>query len=74
MNNFLQSLTYEQNHYLNTNVKIQNVILGVVSTEPAAKILKPLRDISSPEKEKVTFECEVSRANADVKWFKVLVI
>ncbi len=42
-------------------------------TEPAAKILKPLQDISSPEKEKVTFECEVSRANADAKWFKVLV-
>lgn len=40
-------------------------------TEPAAKILKHLQDISSPEKEKVTFECEVSRANADVKWFKV---
>ncbi|KAK7118675.1 hypothetical protein R3I94_022238 [Phoxinus phoxinus] len=39
-------------------------------TEPAAKILRPLRDIVSPEKEKVTFECEVSRANADVKWFK----
>lgn len=53
---------------------IATVIIGVVSTEPAAKILKPLRDISSPEKEKVIFECEVSRANADVKWFKVLVI
>ncbi|XP_073797124.1 obscurin isoform X10 [Danio rerio] len=42
----------------------------LIVTEPAAKILKPLRDISSPEKEKVTFECEVSRANAEVKWFK----
>ncbi|XP_067234431.1 obscurin isoform X12 [Chanodichthys erythropterus] len=42
----------------------------LIVTEPAVKILKPLRDISSPEKEKVTFECEVSRANADVKWFK----
>ncbi|KAI4893348.1 hypothetical protein NFI96_024137 [Prochilodus magdalenae] len=39
-------------------------------TEPAAKILKPLKDITVPEKEKVTFESEVSRANADVKWFK----
>jgi len=53
---------------------ISTVIIGVVSTEPAAKILKPLRDIVSPEKEKATFECEVSRANADVKWFKVIVI
>ncbi|KAI7792382.1 putative obscurin-like [Triplophysa rosa] len=42
----------------------------LIITEPPAKILKPLRDISCPEKEKVTFECEVSRANADVKWFK----
>ncbi|XP_016380464.1 obscurin-like [Sinocyclocheilus rhinocerous] len=42
----------------------------LIVTEPAAKILKPLGDISSPEKEKITFECEVSRANADVKWFK----
>ncbi|XP_026114230.1 obscurin isoform X17 [Carassius auratus] len=42
----------------------------LIVTEPAAKILKPLRDISSPEKEKIIFECEVSRANADVKWFK----
>lgn len=34
-------------------------------------ISKPIMDISVPEKEKVTFECEVSRSNADVKWFKV---
>ncbi|XP_028831505.1 obscurin isoform X15 [Denticeps clupeoides] len=39
-------------------------------TEPAAKISQPLKDISIAEKETVTFECEVSRANADVKWFK----
>ncbi|XP_051969741.1 LOW QUALITY PROTEIN: obscurin-like [Xyrauchen texanus] len=42
----------------------------LIVTEPAVKILKSLQDISTPEKEKVTFECEVSRANADVKWFK----
>ncbi|XP_051970786.1 obscurin-like [Xyrauchen texanus] len=42
----------------------------LIVTEPAVKILKPLKDISAPEKEKVTFECEVSRENADVKWFK----
>ncbi|KAG5842162.1 hypothetical protein ANANG_G00174720 [Anguilla anguilla] len=39
-------------------------------TEPAVKFTKHLEDINSPEKEKVTFECEVSRANAEVKWFK----
>ncbi|CAN9502812.1 unnamed protein product [Ophioblennius macclurei] len=39
-------------------------------TEPPAMISKPIMDISVPEKEKVTFECEVSRTNADVRWFK----
>ena len=34
-------------------------------------ISKPMADISVPEKEKASFECEVSRTNADVKWFKV---
>lgn len=39
--------------------------------EPPAMISKPMMDISVPEKEKVTLECEVSRTNAEVKWFKV---
>ncbi|XP_069366637.1 obscurin isoform X37 [Paralichthys olivaceus] len=39
-------------------------------TEPPAMISAPIMDMSVPEKEKVTFECEVSRTNADVKWFK----
>ncbi|XP_041423263.1 obscurin isoform X2 [Xenopus laevis] len=38
--------------------------------EPPVKITLPLKDIKAPEKEKVTFECEVSRPNAEVKWFK----
>ncbi|KAM3849153.1 LOW QUALITY PROTEIN: obscurin-like [Diretmus argenteus] len=42
----------------------------VIVTEPAAMISKPIMDISVPEKEKVTFECEVSKTNVDVKWFK----
>ncbi|XP_051260200.1 obscurin isoform X11 [Dicentrarchus labrax] len=42
----------------------------LIVTEPPAMISKPILDISVPEKEKVTFECEVSRTNADVKWFK----
>ncbi|KAM8849475.1 obscurin isoform 11-T11 [Spinachia spinachia] len=42
----------------------------LIITEPPAVISKPLIDISIPEKEKVTFGCEVSRTNADVKWFK----
>lgn len=41
------------------------------SIEPVATISQPLKDIKCPEKEKVMFACEVSRANADVKWFKV---
>ncbi|KAK3571997.1 hypothetical protein QTP86_021336 [Hemibagrus guttatus] len=42
----------------------------LIVREPPAKILRPLEDVTTPEKEKATFECEVSRANADVKWFK----
>ncbi|XP_068593691.1 obscurin isoform X3 [Cebidichthys violaceus] len=42
----------------------------LIITEPPAMISKPIMDISVPVKEKVTFECEVSRTNADVKWFK----
>ncbi|XP_055359785.1 obscurin isoform X15 [Betta splendens] len=42
----------------------------LIVTEPPAMISKPIVDVSVPEKEKVTFECEVSRSNADVKWFK----
>lgn len=34
-------------------------------------ISKPIMDILVPEKEKVTFDCEVSRTNTEVKWFKV---
>ncbi|KAK5919667.1 hypothetical protein CgunFtcFv8_023540 [Champsocephalus gunnari] len=42
----------------------------LVVTELPAMITKPMVDISVTDKEKVTFECEVSKTNADVKWFK----
>ncbi|KAL0966229.1 hypothetical protein UPYG_G00292620 [Umbra pygmaea] len=42
----------------------------LIVTEPAALISKPMADVKVPEKEKATFECEVSRTNAEVKWFK----
>ncbi|TWW73805.1 Obscurin, partial [Takifugu flavidus] len=42
----------------------------LIVLEPPAMISKPIMDISVPEKEKVTFECEVSRTNTEVKWFK----
>nr|XP_057924200.1 obscurin isoform X3 [Doryrhamphus excisus] len=42
----------------------------LIVAEPPATISKPILDISVTEKEKVTFECEVSRTNAEVKWFK----
>ncbi|XP_070774234.1 obscurin [Enoplosus armatus] len=42
----------------------------LIVTEPPAMISKPIMDTSVPEKDKVMFECEVSRTNADVKWFK----
>ncbi|XP_015705892.1 obscurin-like, partial [Coturnix japonica] len=39
-------------------------------SELPVKISKPLADISVTQKDKVTFECELSRPNVDVKWFK----
>ncbi|XP_053740012.1 obscurin isoform X11 [Synchiropus splendidus] len=42
----------------------------LIVTEPPAMISSPILDVSVPEKEKATLECEVSRANAEVTWFK----
>ncbi|KAG6929398.1 obscurin, cytoskeletal calmodulin and titin-interacting RhoGEF, partial [Chelydra serpentina] len=42
----------------------------LIVTELPVKISKPLVDIQAPEKDKVTFECELSRPNVEVKWFK----
>uniref|UniRef100_A0A672TQ42 Obscurin n=1 Tax=Strigops habroptila TaxID=2489341 RepID=A0A672TQ42_STRHB len=39
-------------------------------SELPARISKPLVDISVTHKDKVTFECELSKPNGDVKWFK----
>ncbi|XP_062424696.1 obscurin isoform X3 [Rhea pennata] len=39
-------------------------------TELPVRISKPLSNISVTQKDKVTFECELSRPNVDVKWFK----
>ncbi|XP_074757193.1 obscurin isoform X8 [Athene noctua] len=39
-------------------------------TELPVRISKPLADISVTQKDKATFECELSRPNVDVKWFK----
>uniref|UniRef100_A0A673XYP7 Obscurin, cytoskeletal calmodulin and titin-interacting RhoGEF b n=1 Tax=Salmo trutta TaxID=8032 RepID=A0A673XYP7_SALTR len=43
----------------------------LIVAEPAAMISRPMKDVKAPEKEKATLECEVSRTNAEVKWFKV---
>ncbi|CAH2281878.1 obscurin isoform X30 [Pelobates cultripes] len=42
----------------------------LIVKEPPVTITHPLENIDVPEKEKVTFECEVSKANAEVKWLK----
>ncbi|XP_009082964.1 PREDICTED: obscurin, partial [Acanthisitta chloris] len=39
-------------------------------TELPVRISKPLADVSVTQKLKATFECELSRPNVDVKWFK----
>ncbi|XP_068604975.1 obscurin [Brachionichthys hirsutus] len=47
-----------------------HVSARLIVTEPPAMISKPMMDVGVCEKEKATFECEVSRTNAEVKWFK----
>ncbi|XP_030053285.1 obscurin isoform X2 [Microcaecilia unicolor] len=42
----------------------------LIVKESPVKITHGLEDLRVPEKEKVTFECELSRDNAEVKWFK----
>ncbi|XP_038654386.1 obscurin isoform X3 [Scyliorhinus canicula] len=42
----------------------------LIVTEPPVTFSKALEDIKVPEKDKIIFECELSRANAEVKWFK----
>uniref|UniRef100_A0A663M3I2 Obscurin n=1 Tax=Athene cunicularia TaxID=194338 RepID=A0A663M3I2_ATHCN len=44
--------------------------LTVTGTQTQKSQGKPLVDISVTQKDKVTFECELSRPNVDVKWFK----
>ncbi|XP_053913944.1 obscurin isoform X11 [Cuculus canorus] len=39
-------------------------------TELPVRISKPLVDTTVSQKDKVIFECELSRPNVDVKWFK----
>ncbi|XP_034038495.1 obscurin-like [Thalassophryne amazonica] len=42
----------------------------LIVTEPPAMISNPVLDVTVAEREKVTFECEVSRTNAEVTWLK----
>ncbi|XP_039609186.1 obscurin isoform X1 [Polypterus senegalus] len=42
----------------------------LIISEPAVKFTKILEDIKVPEFEKVSLECELSKSNAEVKWFK----
>lgn len=44
---------------------------GFYFSELPVKISKPLVDVSVTQKDKATLECELSRPNVDVKWFKV---
>ncbi|KAG9472588.1 hypothetical protein GDO78_018425 [Eleutherodactylus coqui] len=42
----------------------------LIVKEPPVKITHTLQDLTVEEKDKATFECEVSRANAEVKWLQ----
>ncbi|KAK2085867.1 hypothetical protein P7K49_035292 [Saguinus oedipus] len=43
----------------------------LVVTELPVSFSRPLQDVVTTEKEKVTLECELSRPNVDVRWLKV---
>ncbi|XP_035762072.1 obscurin isoform X2 [Neolamprologus brichardi] len=66
----LSSLKQEDAGMISFQAEGVHTSAKLIVTEAPAMISKPIMDMSVPEKEKVTFECEVSRANADVRWFK----
>ncbi|XP_061695247.1 obscurin isoform X3 [Syngnathoides biaculeatus] len=66
----LSNLTREDSGTIGFQAEGVRTSCKLIVTEPPAKILKPIVDISVAEKEKVTLECEVSRTNVDVKWLK----
>lgn len=44
--------------------------LSTTPTEPPVSILRPLRDKIAMEKHRGILECQMSRASAQVRWFK----
>ncbi|XP_005721552.1 obscurin isoform X9 [Pundamilia nyererei] len=66
----LSSLKQEDAGMISFQAEGVHTSAKLIVTEAPAMISKPIMDMSVPEKEKVTFECEVSRPNADVRWFK----
>lgn len=48
-------------------------VLCPASSEPPVTMVRVPRDLGVPETGVASFECELSRPNAEVKWFKVKV-
>uniref|UniRef100_A0A8V1A4K7 non-specific serine/threonine protein kinase n=1 Tax=Gallus gallus TaxID=9031 RepID=A0A8V1A4K7_CHICK len=66
----LSSVTLEDAGLISFKAEGINSSGKLTVTELPVKISKPLADINITQKDKVTFECELSRPNVDVKWFK----
>ncbi|KAJ0058810.1 hypothetical protein NL108_000518, partial [Boleophthalmus pectinirostris] len=66
----LSNLKKEDNGMISFQAEGVHTSAKLIVTEPPVMICKPIMDISTAEKEKVTFECEVSRTTSDIKWFK----
>ncbi|KAL8164796.1 UNVERIFIED_CONTAM: hypothetical protein K2H54_006969, partial [Gekko kuhli] len=66
----LSSLALEDSGIVSFKAESVHSTGRLTVTERPVKITKPLADIKVQHKEDVTFECEVSRPNANVKWRK----
>uniref|UniRef100_A0A669QKL3 Obscurin n=1 Tax=Phasianus colchicus TaxID=9054 RepID=A0A669QKL3_PHACC len=66
----LSSVTLEDAGLISFKAEGINSTGRLTVIELPVKISKPLADISVTQKDKVTLECELSRPNVDVKWFK----
>uniref|UniRef100_H3B6Q7 Obscurin like cytoskeletal adaptor 1 n=1 Tax=Latimeria chalumnae TaxID=7897 RepID=H3B6Q7_LATCH len=69
----LSELTLEDSGYITFNADETSCVYRFsvsLFSETPVMILRELQDVSIPESLGATFECELSRLNAEVKWYK----
>ncbi|XP_005991811.1 obscurin-like protein 1 [Latimeria chalumnae] len=66
----LSELTLEDSGYITFNADGARSNACLTIKETPVMILRELQDVSIPESLGATFECELSRLNAEVKWYK----